>query len=79
MARAISRCLFLLALTWAPVASACPQCAGNEKGIGDYFMLSAMILAPYLVVAVIIPAIRKVLADEAETLPRLDGAEIGDA
>jgi len=52
--------LAALILLAAPEVLACPYCAGQDKdGIASLFVIGAMMLFPFLVVATVIPLVRR--------------------
>lgn len=57
---------FLLA---APAALACPYCAAQDKGdgLGTYLVLTAMVLFPFAVVAVVWPLVRRAGTEDSRT------------
>lgn len=67
----LTAALMLALLALAPSALACPYCAGQDKGdsIGSFLVIGAMVFFPFLVVAVVIPIVRRV-GSEADDLAR---------
>jgi hypothetical protein len=59
----------LVALATPTAAFACPYCAvRDEAGTAGSVLLGAMIVVPFLIVAIVVPALRRAAADPNLTL-----------
>ena len=62
--------LALAVTLWAPLALACPYCAAQDDGgMASLYVIGAMMLFPFAVVAVVIPLVRRAGARAATFSP----------